>query len=306
MSDPMPPFGDAPNVGAELPVPKIGGEAGFPLKLKGLAGAAALEAPKANAPVEVVGEAALDAPKEKVVGVDPAFAPNEKVVGEETDVGLAGLAVVPKPAKPEGDCEGCADASELKPPKGLLFALEAPNAGVPEVPNAGVLEAPNAGVLEAPNAGVLEAPNAGVLEAPNAGVLEAPNDGVLEAPNAGVLEAPNAGVLEAPKAGVLEAPNTGVLAAPNAGVLEAPKAGVLAAPNAGVFEAPPNDGVALLDPNVELPKRGDDPKAFVVPNPAVPGDGEGVDDVAGVESVEVGFKPNREVELDAGASELAF
>lgn len=84
----MPPFGDDPKAGAELPIPNIGGEAGLAPKLNGLAGDAALEAPKANAPVEVVGDAALDPPKEK--GEVPAAAPNEKVVGDETEPVLVG------------------------------------------------------------------------------------------------------------------------------------------------------------------------------------------------------------------------
>lgn len=95
----MPPFGDDPNAGAGFPMPNTGEEAGFAPKLKGLAGDAALEAPKANAPVDVVGDAALD-PKEK--GKGPPEAPNEKVVGEETDPVLPGA---PKPEKTEGDCE---------------------------------------------------------------------------------------------------------------------------------------------------------------------------------------------------------
>jgi hypothetical protein len=86
-------------------------------------------------------------------------------------------------------------------------------------------------------------------------------------------------------------------------VLEAPNAGVLEVPNA--VEDPPNDGAALLDPNVELPKIGeDDPNAFEVPNEDVAGDGDGVSDFSGVES-EAGFNPNRDVLLDDGADELA-
>lgn len=123
---------------------------------------------------------------------------------------------------------------------------------------------------------------------------------MLEAPKAGLLEAPNAEVLEAPNAGVLEAPNAGALDDPNVGVLEAPKDAVLDAPNIGELEAPPNAGVGLLDPNVELPKiREDDPNAFVVPNEVV-----AKDDVEVVEVAGEGLKPNRDVELDAGAGEL--
>lgn len=97
----MPPFGDDPNAGVVLPAPNMGAAAGFPAKLKGLAGDAALEAPKANAPVEVVGDAVLDPPKAK--GEDPAAPPpNEKVVGEELDPVLV---AAPKPPKTEGDCE---------------------------------------------------------------------------------------------------------------------------------------------------------------------------------------------------------
>lgn len=85
----MPPFGDDPKAGVELPMPNIGGEAGFAPKLKGLAGDAAPEAPKANAPVEVVGDAALDPPNEK--GEVPPAAPNAKVVGDETEPALVGV-----------------------------------------------------------------------------------------------------------------------------------------------------------------------------------------------------------------------
>lgn len=102
MSFPIPPFGDDPKAGAGLPIPNIGGDADFAPKLNGLEGDAALEAPKANAPVEVVGDAAPDPPKEK--GEDPGVAPNEKVVGDDTDPVLVGVGA-PKPEK-TGDCEG--------------------------------------------------------------------------------------------------------------------------------------------------------------------------------------------------------
>lgn len=96
ISVPVPPFGVDENAGAELPTPNIDGEEGFAPKLKG-AGDAALEPPKANAPVEVVGDGALDAPNAKapvdVVGnaapepkakgePDPTEEPNEKGAGE--------------------------------------------------------------------------------------------------------------------------------------------------------------------------------------------------------------------------------
>lgn len=271
---------DAPN--AKAPVEVVGDaalddpKANAPVEV---VGDAALDAPNAKAPVEVVGDAPVDAPKAKGLP-DPAEAPNANEAGEDEDPALP---EAPKP-KTGGDCEGCADTSELKPPKpDVLGALDTPNAGVLEAPNAGVLEAPNAGVLEAPNAGVLEAPKAGVLEVPNAEALEVENVAVLEGPNAGVLDAPKVGMLEAPKAGVLDAP----------------KAGVLEAPNAGALEAPPNKGAGLLDPNVELPKREEDN-----PKPALTDDGEVVE-ATGVESKEAGFKPNKGADLDAGAGELA-
>jgi hypothetical protein len=174
---------------------------------------AALGAPKENGLAEVLdagAEAALDAPPNpKGLGEEalPDAPPNEKVDGgEEAAPNVAGA---PKPENTGAGVEPCEGTSLLKPPNGLLLALEPPKAGLLGAPPNGAppFTAPNTelpkGELEADDApnglGVL--PNvagAGVPEEDAAGaeVVDAggsPNRGfeataAREDPSAGELE----------------------------------------------------------------------------------------------------------------------